>query len=79
MSKRYGMDGFRRFVLYRIEDASGVSGTGMVAFGCVFPDGHVTTRWNSDVAQTCVWDSLEHVEAVHGHGGKTRIEWIDPV
>jgi hypothetical protein len=66
----------RVFVLMRDEDISGVSGTGLVAWGVEFPDGRVATRWNSDVAQTCAWDSMEHVEKIHGHGGATRIVWL---
>lgn len=67
----------RRFVLVRDEDETGISGTGLVAFGVMFPDRVAVTRWNSDVAQTCVWQTMEEVEAVHGHGGRTRIVWID--
>lgn len=67
----------RRFILIRDEDETGISGTGLVAFGVVFPDGVTVTRWNSDVAQTCVWQSFDEVDAVHGHGGRTRIEWVD--
>ena len=61
----------------RDEDETGISGTGVVAFGVVFSDGVTVTRWNSDVAQTCVWQSFDEVDAVHGHGGRTRIEWVD--
>lgn len=66
-----------RFQLVRDEDETGISGLGVVAYGVLFSDGAVVTRWNSDVAQTCVWASLEELEAVHGHGGRTRVEWID--
>ena len=68
----------RRFRLIRDEDETGISGVGVVAYGVAFDDGNAVTRWNSDVAQTCVWASMDEVEAVHGHGGRTRIEWIDP-
>ncbi|NUS58905.1 MAG: hypothetical protein HOV66_29225 [Streptomycetaceae bacterium] len=67
----------RRFRLVRDLDVSGVSGLGHVADGVLFDDGKVVTRWRAAIAQTCVWDSIEHVEAIHGHGGATRIEWID--
>lgn len=48
----------RRFVLERIEDETGVSGT----------------RWCvTDVRQTCVWASMDDVRYVHGHQGKTAV------
>lgn len=67
----------RRFELHRREDVSGVSGTGVVAWGVVFPDGSAVTRWNADVAQTCVWSHWREVERVHGHGGRTDIVMLD--
>jgi len=67
----------KRFRLVRDEDETGISGVGIVAFGVMFSDGVTVTRWNSDVAQTCVWQSFDEVDAVHGHGGRTRIEWLD--
>lgn len=71
----------RRFRLVRDVDVTGVSGTGVVACGVQFADGKVVTRWDgtaSGIAQTCVWDSITDVAAIHGHGGTTRIQWIDP-
>lgn len=67
----------RRFKLVREVDVTGLSGTGVVAYGVMFPDGRVATRWRGKIAQTCVWDSIFDVEKIHGHGGKTRIEWVD--
>jgi hypothetical protein len=67
----------RRFELLRDIDVSGVSGTGLVAWGVQFPDGKVATRWNGEIAQTCVWDCIEDVEAIHGHNGATRVKWLD--
>lgn len=68
----------RRFVLRRFEDATGVSGTGDVAWGVVFPDGVAVTRWCvSEIRQTCVWKSVDEVEQVHGHGGKTKIVYLE--
>jgi hypothetical protein len=59
------------FHLVRDEDETGVSGTGTVAVGVVFPDGTVAMRWNTNTASTAVYDSLEDVIKIHGHGGKT--------
>jgi len=73
----YRLEKARTFHLLREEDVSGVSGVGVVAWGVAFPDGKVVTRWRSRSAQTACWDSIEDVEAVHGHGGATTIVWDD--
>jgi len=68
----------RAFTLQRDEDATGVSGVGTVADGVVFPDGTVALRWRSGaagVASTVLYDEIEAVEKIHGHGGMTRIAW----
>lgn len=69
----------RRFRLVRHEDVSTISGTGVVAHGVQWPDGAVALRWAiPDLPpSTAVWDSIEAVEAIHGHQGKTEVEWID--
>ena len=69
----------RRFELHRDEDATGVSGTGVVADGCAFPDGVVALRWRGGFPTSVVFHDrgIEAVEAVHGHGGRTRIVWLD--
>lgn len=74
----------RTFVLYRDTDITGISGTGPVADGVVFPDGVTVMRWrdvagpNADAGvrpTIVVHESPESVEALHGHGGATRIVW----
>lgn len=67
----------RRFNLVRNEDESGVSGTGTVAQGTEFDDGTCAMRWLTAKASTAVYDSILDLEEIHGHGGKTVIEWID--
>lgn len=70
----------RRFQLARHEDPTGVSGTGIVADGVVWPDGTATIHWRGEHASYVHWPrGLESVEAIHGHGGATTIEWIDPL
>lgn len=68
-----------RFRLLRHEDVSGVSGTGVVAHGVQWPDGSVSLRWSVPGLDPSFanWDSIESVERVHGHQGKTEVEWID--
>jgi len=68
----------RRFHLQRTVDVTGVSGTGRVADGVLWPDGSVTIRWRGERPSTVFWDDLAHAEAVHGHGGATLIVWDDP-
>lgn len=73
----------RTFKLVRDSDETGVSGTGIVAWGVEFPDGVVALRWVSEWPTSVVFHErgLAAVEAVHGHGGKTRIvftsEWAE--
>ena len=69
----------RRFALHRWYDPSEQSGTGVVAFGTVYPSGRTTLAWCcSDVASVTVYDSPEQVERIHGHGGYTDLVWLDP-
>lgn len=65
----------RAFTLERDVDETGVSGTGVVAEGVAFSDGTVALRWVSQWPTSVVFHErgLASVEAVHGHGGKTRI------
>jgi hypothetical protein len=57
----------RRFVLDRSEDPSGVSGTGEVAQGVVFPDGTAVMKWGRDRCSLGVYRDIEDVEYIHGH------------
>ncbi|MEU0691413.1 hypothetical protein [Streptomyces uncialis] len=68
----------RRFHLQRTTDITGVSGTGHVADGVLWPDGTVSIRWTGERPSVVFWASLADAEAVHGHGGATRIIWGDP-
>ena len=70
----------RRFVLMRDEDVTGVSGTGVVAEGVHWTEADVVAlRWTSAWPTSVVFHErgIASVEAVHGHGGKTRIVWLD--
>lgn len=67
----------RRFHLQRDRDATGVSGTGRVADGTLWPDGTASLRWRGERPSTVHWDRMADAEHVHGHGGATRIVWID--
>ena len=79
----------RRFTIQRDVDVTGLSGTGPVADGVQFPDGTTVVRWRELPddhehyrrgvrATTVVFESARAVEALHGHGGATRLVWHDP-
>lgn len=63
----------RIFYLDRHEDISGVSGTGRVAEGIEFSDGTCVFKWLTQVNSLAYHHSLENVQEVHGHDGKTTI------
>lgn len=67
----------RRFYLQREVDETGVSGTGRVAEGVMFSCGRVSMTWNSQWGAVNVYDNMQVVEHLHGHGGNTRVVWID--
>jgi hypothetical protein len=63
----------RPFWLQRVEDESGVSGEGLVAEGVVFSSGWCALTWLTGHKSVAFYPSLEEVEAIHGHDGKTKI------
>lgn len=63
----------RTFELHRIEDESGVSGTGIVAEGVEFDDGSCALRWKTEHKSTAVYESMRTLEKIHGHNGKTKV------
>ena len=67
------------FHLYRREDETGISGTGIVADGTVFLDGSVTMRWRGETASTGIYKSIDDVRTIHGHGGKTEVVIHSPI
>lgn len=67
----------RRFRLKRNEDESGVSGTGYVAEGVKFSDGQCVINWLTDTRSIGLYHSPVEMIHIHGHGGKTTIEWVD--
>ena len=67
----------QRFWLVRHCDASGVSGTGLVAEGVRFSSGKVVLNWLRPPGSLGIFMSLADLLAVHGHQGQTQIEWLD--
>lgn len=67
----------RRFKLIRHEDIHGCSGVGYVAEGCLFRTGKCVLSWNSDHPSLNVYESLDDIIFLHGHGEKTTVVFID--
>lgn len=56
-------------------DETGMSGTGRVAQVAVFEDGSAVLRWlkarnSAGVASTVLYETVEQLVHVHGHGGR---------
>ena len=67
----------RRFLLRRAVDPTGVSGAGVIALGVQFPDGRCVLQWAPPAMSVVIHASAAEIEAIHGHGGQTVLEWID--
>jgi hypothetical protein len=71
------------FKLQRNEDESGVSGTGTVAYGLRFPEpnGCVALGWvaGHGLTSVAVYDDLDKMMKIHGHGGSTTLSAIDVI
>ncbi len=69
----------KRFILERFEDATGVSGVGIVAEGVQFSDGRCSMRWITPKgpSSTAMYDSVRDLSKIHGHGGSTVVVWVD--
>ena len=70
----------RRFYLQRDSDPSGVSGCGRVADGVMFASGWIALHFNpklKGVESVYGYKDLADMYLLHGHGGKTKIVWID--
>ncbi len=67
------------FDMIRDVDATGNSGTGVVAEAVTFKDGTTIVHWSASTnamgtTSTVIYSSLEDAIKVHGHGGLTRFE-----
>ena len=69
----------RPFSLKRLEDETGVSGTGMVAYGAVLPSGKVIIEWTTENKTIEMFKDIDEMIRLHGHGGKTQIEYTKEV
>ena len=67
------MSNLRVFHLQRAEDVSGTSGVGIVAIGVQLPSGKCVMEWNSALKTDTLFDSIDLVERIHGHEGRTKV------
>lgn len=67
----------RRFHLERLEDATGVSGTGRIAEGVRFSTGECVLNWLTAHRSQAFYQDVATLVKIHGHGGKTRLVWDD--
>lgn len=72
------MTNIEHFYLKRNEDESGVSGTGIVARGVILPSGHCVLEWLTFTSSIAIYKSINDVQEIHGHGGKTEVIMGDP-
>jgi hypothetical protein len=66
----------RNFVLNRIIDDSGISGTGVVAEGTIFENGMTVLHWLGSVSSLIIYASVEEMTQIHGHKGHTKVEFL---
>lgn len=64
-----------RFLLHRTEDETGVSGTGIVAEGVQFSCGWCALSWLTTYKSCGIYPSVEELERIHGHDGRTKVIW----
>ena len=67
------------FHMIRNQDESGVSGTGHVATGIVWPNQSVTLRWNTDSPTITIFESFEDFKRVHVDNhpkNETEFKWL---
>ena len=72
------IDEVKTFYLLRKEDVSGVSGTGIVAYGAVLPSGRTIMEWCSFHSTITIFNNLEDLVKIHGHGEATEVIFGKP-
>ena len=71
------MPSTKAFHLLRKEDATGISGTGIVAVGVQLPTGRAVLEWLGSINSITIHQDMEQLAAVHCHGGLTEVIWED--
>lgn len=61
------------FYLLRHEDVHGISGTGIVAIGAIYPSGKCVIEWITFTSSMNIYNNFEQVKEIHGHEGRTEV------
>lgn len=67
------MEKIKEFYLQRDEDETGISGTGVVARGVQLCSGKCVIEWLTFHKSIGVYDHIDDLVRIHGHGGKTKV------
>ncbi len=57
----------RRFYVLRVADPTGVSGTGRIVEGVIFPDGTTVLKWRLPTSSLVVFESFEEFQEIYLH------------
>lgn len=68
----------KTFYLLRHSDVNGLSGTGIVAVGSLYPNGEAHMLWVSFKSSFEMHKSIDALIDIHGHHGATELVWGDP-
>lgn len=63
----------KTFYLQRNVDVSGVSGTGIIAYGVILPSGKVVMEWVTTYGSIAIYETIHEVQVLHAHKGSTLI------
>jgi len=70
----------KRFYIVRNSDESGISGTGRVLDGVLFPGGKTVIKWRSKVSSVAIYETFEDFKLLHidcHPTNATDIVWLD--
>ena len=68
----------KQFYLLRHSDVNGLSGTGVVAVGVLWPGGEAHMQWISFKSSFEMHKSVDALIDIHGHNGATELIYGDP-
>jgi hypothetical protein len=67
----------RRWFLFRKRDETGMSGTGIVAWGIQWPGGMVAYKWSTSPSTIQIAQSPYDVQQIHGHDYDSEVRFLD--